>query len=123
MTETFELELSDNQASLVKRAADLLDVTPEQYLRQAAINRNEAVNPRETISGSVVKRTTDGTVYELQPTDAGQLRLQQPDVDPGDEDPLTLPMGQFCLQIKGGEFYFPEADTSAVMDAIRALRR
>jgi len=44
MTEEFTVELSDNQAALVKRAADMLDVTPEQYLRQAAINRNEAVN-------------------------------------------------------------------------------
>ena len=44
MTEEFTVELSDQQASLVKRAADLLEVTPEQYLRQAVINRNEAVN-------------------------------------------------------------------------------
>jgi len=44
MTEEFTVELSDNQSALVKRAADLLDVTPEQYLRDAAINRNEAVN-------------------------------------------------------------------------------
>lgn len=44
MTEEFTVELSDNQAALVKRAADLLEVTPEQYLRQATINRNEAVN-------------------------------------------------------------------------------
>lgn len=84
---------------------------------------SESQNPRDTISGTVVKRTEDGTKYELQPTDAGQLRLQQPDAEPGEGDPLTMPLGQFTLQIKGGEFYFPEADTNAVMDAVRALRR
>lgn len=86
---------------------------------------SETSDPRETISGTVVKRTSDGTKYELQPTDAGQLRLQSPetDTDPDEPEPLTLPLGQFSLQIKGGEFYFPEADTSAVMDAVRALRR
>lgn len=84
---------------------------------------SETSAPRETISGAVVKRTNDGTVYELQPTDAGQIRLQQPDSEPGEAEPLTMPPGQFRLQIQGGEFYFPEADTSAVMDAVRALRR
>lgn len=78
-------------------------------------------DPRETISGTTVKRTEDGTEYELQPSD-GQLRLQQPDVEPGEESPLTMSFGQFVLQIKGGEFYFPQSDTSAVMDAVRALR-
>lgn len=77
---------------------------------------------KRTISGSVVKRTSDGQVYELQPTGAGQLRLQAPDADPGDEDTLTLPLGQFQLQIRGGEFYFPNDNTSEVMDAIRELR-
>lgn len=44
MTEEFTLELSDNQAQKVKRAADLFDVTPEEFLRHAVLNRLEAVN-------------------------------------------------------------------------------
>lgn len=44
MTETFELELSDQQAQKVKRAADLSDTTVEDFLRQATLNRLEAVN-------------------------------------------------------------------------------
>lgn len=44
MTEQFTVELSDNQATKVKRAADLFDQSPEQFLRQAANNRLEAVD-------------------------------------------------------------------------------
>lgn len=44
MTEEFTLELSDNQAAKVKRAADLLEVKPEEFLRDATLNRLEAVD-------------------------------------------------------------------------------
>jgi hypothetical protein len=70
-----------------------------------------------------VKRTSDGTVYELQPTDAGQIRLQAVDSDPGDEATLTMSLGQFRLSVKGGQFYFPNSDTSEVMDAVRELQK
>lgn len=44
MTEEFTVELSDNQAAKVKRAADLTEVSPEDFVRQAVLNRLEAVN-------------------------------------------------------------------------------
>ena len=44
MTEQFTVELSDNQAANVKRAADLTDDDPEQFVRTAVLNRLEAVN-------------------------------------------------------------------------------
>lgn len=44
MTETFEVELSDNQAAKVKRASDLTEDTPEQFIRTAVLNRLQAVD-------------------------------------------------------------------------------
>lgn len=77
---------------------------------------------KSIISESIVTRTTDGTDYELQPTDLGQISLQPVNSDPGDGETMTMSPGQFQLQIRGGEFYFPDGDTSTVMDAVKTLR-
>jgi len=44
MTERFTVELSDNQAAKVKRAADLTEATPEEFVRIAVLNRLQAVD-------------------------------------------------------------------------------
>jgi len=44
MTEQFTVELSDNQAAKVKRAADLTDTPPEDFVRTAVLNRLQAVD-------------------------------------------------------------------------------
>lgn len=85
---------------------------------------SETEDPKDVVSGTTVKRTGDGTEYELQPDVAGQVQLQPVDGGP-DTPPVQMPAGQFVLSMKGGTYYFPNADTDeheAVLKAVSRLR-
>lgn len=80
----------------------------------AASQQPDADAARDRIQGAVVKRTSDGQPYELQPRDGGLLLSQR---DPGVPDRSTY--GQLAWELRNGHYYTLE---TGLVDALDALK-